>query len=119
MKKTYRNGQSCHPSGLSAGNKASANCPPQLTKSVRKAILDEIKICDAEVARKEIAESARGGASADAYADWLDQNGGHEPTEANPDVLSENDGIKYLPSKEDGEMANLLTEVRQFFSARE
>jgi len=86
---------------------------------VKRALSEEIKNFDTKVAHKEIEEGARGDASMDAYHDWLDLHDGHEPTEANPDVLAESDGINYLPSKEDGEMANLLTEVRQFFSVRE
>lgn len=119
MKKSIRKGQSCHPSELSAGDKGVTSCPPDLNKSVKCALSNEIKNFDPKTARKDAEDSANGGASSDAYNRWLDQNGGHEPIEANPDVLSESDGINYLPSKEDSESANLLTEVRQLLSTRE
>lgn len=119
MAKSARNRKSCSPSELNAGDKTSTTCPPALNKSVKLALLKEIKNFDVKKARKEIEESAKGGPSADAYHNWLEQNGGHEPVEANPDVLAENDGLKYIESKKDGPMASLLTDVRQAFSKKE
>jgi DNA-binding CsgD family transcriptional regulator len=104
---------------LNAGDKTSTTCPPALNKSVKQALLNEIKHFDEKKARKEIEDSANGGAATNAYHNWLDQNGGHEPVEANPDVLAENDGLKYIESKKDSLTASLLTDVRQSFSRKE
>ena len=107
------------PRHLYVGDKTLTTCPPSLNKSLKKALLKEIKEFKEKDAQLEAEKSARGGPSLDAYNAWLDQNGGHEPIEANPDVLSENDGLIYSSSKKDSDMARLLTEVRQLFSKRE
>lgn len=119
MKKSRRNhALPCTPE-LNVGDKTSTTCPPALNKSLKQALLKEIQDFNPKDAQIEAERSARGGPSTDAYNAWLDQNGGHEPIEANPDVLSENDGLIYLPSKADSQMTRLLTEVRQLFSKRE
>lgn len=119
MKKTYQKRPSCHKTPVSAGNDITTSCPPTLSKSLKRALLAEIKDFDAKEARKEAKLSAQGKRAVDAYTSWVYFHGGHEPTEANPDVLAEEDGIKFITSKEDSEMAALLTEVRQLFSTRE
>lgn len=123
MDKSTRKRQKCIKSAISAGDKAKSHCPPSLDASLKRALQQEIKAFSAKKvqadARKEAAISAAGGPSADAYQRWLEQNGGREPTEANPDVLSEDDGIKYLLSKKDPKFEGFLKEVRQTFSPRE
>lgn len=104
---------------LNVGDKTLTTCPPSLNQSLKKALLKEIEDFNPKDARLEAEKSARGGPSSDAYNSWLDQNSGHEPSEANPDVLSENDSLIYSPSKKDSTLARLLTEVRQLFSKRE
>ncbi len=117
--KSIRKSQICSPTELNAGDKTSTTCPPALNKSEKLALLNEIKSFDEKKALKEIEESANGGPSNDAYHRWLEQNGGHEPIEANPDVLSENDGLKYIESKKDNQMIELLKDVRHAFSKKE
>lgn len=119
MKKTYQNHRSCRKGQLNAGDKTSTTCPPSLNKSVKQALLNEIKNFDPKIARKEAEISARGGPSLNAYNRWLDQNGGQEPTEANPDVLSEGEGIKFIPRKKDKQSVRLLTEFRQYLPTRQ
>lgn len=119
MKKSIRNRKYGCPSGLNAGDKTSTNCPPDLNKSVKESILNEIDNFDVQKARKEIEDSANGKPSVDAYHNWVDQNMGHEVSEANPDVLAEDDGLKYITSRKDGSMAILLTDVRLAFSRKE
>jgi DNA-directed RNA polymerase specialized sigma24 family protein len=120
MKKSHRNRKFTHTIDVNAGANVATQCPPAMNKAVKRALLKEIKDFNEREARKEAEVSARGGPSVDAYQQWReDRLQMPEPTEANPDILAEEDGLKYLPSKEDSEMANLLTEVRQLFSPRE
>lgn len=70
-------------------------------------------------ARQDAEQSANGGPNLDAYQEWLERNKGHEPPEANPDIVSDEDGIKYLPSKRDVETDNLLKEFRQSLTGRQ
>lgn len=119
MHNSHRNRKFTHTPELNAGDKAKTRCPSALNTAVKKALLKEISIFNAADAKRQAEESSKGGPSSEAYSTWLDQNGGHEPNEANPDVLSENDGLIYLPSKEDRHTAYLLEEVRQLFSPRE
>jgi len=95
------------------------SCPPVLGKSAKRALLAEIKQFDARESKREVARSAAGNRSIDAYTSWVYIHGGHEPLEANLDVLSDEDGLKYFPSHDDSEMADLLRDVRQVFSPRE
>lgn len=119
MKKSYQKRPSCRKPPVGAGNQVSTNCPPALSKSAKRALLAEIKQFDAKAAQKAADDSAKGKRSVDAYSSWVYFHGGHEPLEANLDVLSEDEGIKYYPSNEDSDMADLLADVRHFFSARE
>ena len=119
MKKSYQKRPSCRKSPVGAGNSVASGCPPALNKSVKRALLAEIKKFDAKTARKEADDSAKGKRSIDAYSSWVYFHGGREPLEANLDVLSDEEGIKYFASNEDSDMADLLADVRQLFSARE
>lgn len=119
MKKSYQKRPSCRKSPVSAGADVTTSCPHTLSKSLKKALLAEIKDFDAKGAKKDAELSAQGKRAVDAYTSWVYFHGGHEPTEANPDVLAEEDGIKFISSTEDSEAADLLKDVRQLFSARE
>jgi DNA-directed RNA polymerase specialized sigma24 family protein len=119
VKKSYQKRPSCRKSPIGAGNSVLTGCPPALNKSVKKALLAEIKQFDAKAAQKEADDSAKGRRSIDAYTSWVYFHGGHEPLEANLDVLSEDEGLRYFPSTEDSETADLLKDVRQLFSPRE
>ena len=87
MKKSTRNRKFCCAPAISVGDACTSHCPPALNKAVKRALLNEIKNFDEKAARKEAVDSANGGNSANAYHSWLEQNGGHEPVEANPDVF--------------------------------
>jgi DNA-directed RNA polymerase specialized sigma subunit len=119
MKKSYQKRPICRKSPIDAGNSVAHVCPPVLSKSVKQSLLAEIKQFDAKEARREAEKSADGKRSIDAYTTWVYLHGGHEPLEANLDVLSDEDGLKYLPSCDDSNMADLLKDVRQVFSTRE
>lgn len=113
----------CMSSDPSAGAKAQAEgqCPPELTYRVKKALKEEIKNFDAKQAQKEMEESATGGPYIDAYQEWLDQHRGQELPEANPDIVCDEDGFKYIASKKikNNEIVRLLEEFRQSLTKRE
>lgn len=107
-------------SQLSAGDmeRAASQCPNHMSLRVKNALSKEIEDFkqDAEAqakARQDAEESAAGGPTLDAYQEWLERNGGTETPEANPDVVSDEDGIKYIPSKMDAETQALLKEFHQ------
>jgi DNA-directed RNA polymerase specialized sigma subunit len=106
--------------GLNAGDveRAASQCPAHMSLKVKKALSKEIedfkRSAKAQTQTRQDAEqSANGGPTLDAYQEWLERNEGHEPSEANPDIVSDEDGIKYLPSKRDYETETLLKEFRQ------
>lgn len=122
--KSARNRKSCIASPLSVGTKerVTSSCPPDLTDSVKTALLQEIAEFDAKKvkqAKQDADTSAAGGPTLDAYQEWLAHNGGQEPIEANPDIVAEENGIKYLISKKDNKLVGLLTEFRQSLTPRE
>lgn len=119
MKKSTRNGPLCRKSPLSAGDNAANSCPPALKASVKRALKKEIENFDAQQARIDAEESAAGKSAVNAYSEWLEVNGGNEPMEANPDVLSEDDGINFLSKMDDDNTASLLEEARFTFSDKE
>lgn len=119
MNNTRQKRSICRKPALSVGDKTLNSCPPALNALVKRSLNKEIKNFNVAEARREAALSAAGGPSQDAYHAWVEQNGGHEPVEANPDSLAEEDGIKFLPSKKDSALVNLLEEARQTFSDRE
>jgi DNA-directed RNA polymerase specialized sigma24 family protein len=119
MKKSTRKGQLRGTSDIGAGTDAQTNCPPTLNKRVRRSLQQEIRDFDALVAREEAEHSGRGNTDVSAYGAWVFMHGGHEPVEANPDVLSDEEGINYLPSNEDSAHVRLLLEVRQLFTLKE
>lgn len=105
---------------LNAGDieRAASQCPANMSLKVKNALLKEIKNFEqskevkAQV-HQDAEQSANGGPTLDAYQEWLERNEGHESPEANPDIVSDEDGIKYLPSKKDYEVDALLKEFRQ------
>lgn len=119
--KSTRKRKSCIASTVSVGTKekVTSHCPPDMTDSVKNALLLEIEQFNAAEAKGGADASAAGGASSDAYHEWLSQNGGREPVEANPDIVAEDDGIKYLFSKKDNKLVCLLREFRQSLTSRE
>lgn len=119
MDKSTRKFKKCHATSISAGikEKVTNHCPPDMTDSVKKALEKEIADFDAAKTRQDIEEGSDGGPSVNAYHDWL--MGGQELPEANPDVLSEDDGLKYIASKKDHETVRLLKEFRQALTKRE
>lgn len=119
--KSAQNSNSCIASPLSVGtkDKVTGQCPPDMTDSVKQALLKEIEQFNAAQAKRDADASAAGGPTSDAYHEWLSQNGGQEPIEANPDIVAEEDGIKYLISKKDNKLVCLLMEFRQSLTARE
>lgn len=69
------------------------NYGPKLTPAQFRKLQEEIaafkKDKDAErELRAEIEKAATGGKDVDAYQKWVDENGGHEAVEANPDQLT-------------------------------
>jgi DNA-directed RNA polymerase specialized sigma subunit len=121
MDNSMQNEQKDHTIHVSAGDieHTNSHCPSDMTKKVKDALLEEIKRFDPLLAQKDADTSAAGGTSVDAYNDWLEQHGGQEPPEANPDVVSEDDGLHYITSKKDEDETRLLTEFRQILSIRE
>jgi DNA-binding CsgD family transcriptional regulator len=121
MSKSHRNRKTCMAPELSAGDKVliSSNCPSEMTERVKTVISKEIESFDPAVALHEADISAAGGPNRNAYHDWIEQNEGQEPPEANPDIVAEGGGINYTTSTKDDEMVSLLTEFRQSLSARE
>lgn len=119
--KSTRKSKNCPPSQLSAGaiERASNSCPPHMSESVKKALEKEIDEFNKAEAKQSANVSAAGGPTLDAYQEWLEQHGGNEVPEANPDVVSDEDGIKYLPSNKDGKTTSLLKEFRQSLSENE
>lgn len=124
MKKSTRKNGSCRKPHVSTGTREQTNCPPDLTRSVKEGLLQEIRAFKSKsaqkIARRAIEDGAKSAPNIEAYVQWREQRAQFpEPVEANPDILSDEDGIKYLPSKEDSAMAILLAEVRQLFTPRE
>lgn len=111
---------------LNAGDveRATSQCPAHMSLKVKMALSKEIedfqgdKELQSQI-RQDAEHSANGGPSIDAYQDWLERNEGHEPPEANPDIVADEDGIKYLPSKRDVETDNLLKEFRQSLTVKQ
>lgn len=117
MKSTQKN-KKRYTSLLNVGirERIATECPPDMTDSMKTAILKEIEEFDHDAtqkARYEAGKSAAGSASIDAYQEWLEHNAGHEPAEANPDIVPEENGIQYITSKKDSEIQRLLKEFRQ------
>jgi len=119
MVKSKRNRGSCQESQLSAGADVNSTCPPELTSKVKTALEKEIASFNAKKTQDVIEREAVGSSALDAYHDWVDRNGGEEPLEANPDVLSEEEGVKFTRPEMSDEEVNLLKEVRHLFSTRE
>lgn len=121
MNKSTRKMTKPHTTDTSVGTKESikGKCPPDLTQAVKDSFLEEINIFDVAAANKEAEKSAAGGHTVDAYSSWLDQHGGQEPPEANPDIVSEDDSLHYITSEKDDDETRLLTEFRQVLSTRE
>lgn len=121
MKNSHQNSKSCMASRLNAGDKmlVKSNCPAELTEKVKEALLKEIEAFDKPSAQHEADVSATGGPTNDAYHDWLEQNEGHEPPEANPDIIAEGEGLNYITSNKDDSVVSLLKEFRQTLTARE
>lgn len=118
MDKSTRKRRKHHTLGLNAGDveRVVSECPAHMSLKVKMALLNEIAEFDkdkARQARNDAGQSARGGPNVDAYQEWLERNQGHEPREANPDTVSDEDGIKYTPSKRDYQTEALLKEFRQ------
>lgn len=120
MHKSTQKSLKPHTTGISVGIERSLNqCPPDMTKKVRDALLEEIKNFDPVLARREAEKSAVGGRTMDAYNSWLEQHGGQEPPEANPDIVPEDEGLHYITSNKDDDETRLLKEFRQLLSTRE
>lgn len=119
--KSNRKRKSCMSSTLNVGinDKVTNHCPPDMNESIKFSLEEEIKNFDAAQARRDAETSATGGPSTDAYHSWLMQNDGHEPAEANPDIVSEEEGLKYLHSNKDNKLVSLLNEFRQLLTSRE
>lgn len=111
---------------LNAGDveRAASQCPSHMSLKVKMALSKEIedfqkdKGLQSQV-RQDAEQSANGGPTIDAYQEWLERNEGHEPPEANPDIVSDENGIKYIPSKRDVETDNLLREFRQILTDKQ
>lgn len=111
---------------LNAGDveRAASQCPAHMSLKVKMALSKEIAEFEKsqklqEQARQDAEQSANGGPNIDAYQEWLERNEGHEPPEANPDIVADEDGIKYLPSKRDYETDALLKEFRQALTVKQ
>ena len=126
MDKSIRNRRIGHVSEVSAGNKerVASHCPSEMTDSVKVALEAEIEAfkadpANAEIARREAQASAKGAPVRDDYQNWLELHDFREPLEANPDIVSDEDGLIYGPSKKDGNTVKFLKEFRQTLTARE
>jgi len=126
MDKSTRKRRIGHVSEVSAGNRerVSSHCPPEMTDSVKAALEAEIEAfkadpANAEIAIREAQASAKGAPVKDDYQDWLELHDFREPLEANPDIVSDEDGFIYGPSKKDANTVKLLKEFRQTLTARE
>lgn len=65
------------------------NYGPKLTPAQYRKLREEIAAFDEKATRAEIERAANGGKDVDAYQKWVEENGGHEPVEANPDQLTD------------------------------
>lgn len=122
MEKSTKKAKYCRTLHYSAGADPKINCPPYMTDKVKKRLEAEIKEFGKRkrrTAKLDAELSSNGSESVDAYHSWVSLHGGRELPEANPDVLSDEEGINYFPSAGDSEEACLLEEVRQLFNPRE
>lgn len=120
MNKSTQKSLKPHTTDISVGKERSlSQCPPDMTQKVRDALLEEIRTFDPALAKREAEKSAAGGRTMDAYHAWLEQHGGQEPAEANPDIVSEDEGLHYIASDKDDDETRLLKEFRQLLSTRE
>lgn len=124
MEKSHQNRRSCRPSVHSARAEEliAHQCPPDMTVAIKAAFKKEIAAFDEfdALAAKQAAEaSAKGNKGSEEYSDWVEKHGGNELVEANPDLLSEEDRLKYLPISKDEAIARILKEFRETLSDRE
>jgi RNA polymerase sigma factor (sigma-70 family) len=118
--KSHRKSKKTLTTELNAGDREriATHCPSDMTETVRLALEEEIKNFDASSARRD-AETSAAGSAVDAYQDWLEDHEGHEPPEANPDTVPDEDGFKYITSEKDEEVTRLLKKFRLSLPARQ
>lgn len=95
------------------------NIGPTLTKALKAQLELEIKNFNKDKTLQEIERNAVGRADKDAYEDWMEQHPGAEDPRANPDVLSEDEAMKFYPVDSDPDVEQAKTELMDLLSPRE
>lgn len=96
------------------------NYGPQLTPKQKAKLQQEIANVNAAKLRKDLEnQDFTETQDVDAYQNWLDENGGKEPLEANPDQMPEEAGNVFYDKHVDEDIEKAKLDIMALLSGRE